>query len=115
MLAGFIFLVLFQFLGEATAWLFNLPIPGPVIGMALLVVYLQAELPRPVALQTVSTTLTQNLALLFLPTAVGIFFLSEKINQQWLPILAAITLSTFITLLITGLMMQWQHLRRNKE
>ncbi|MFL0798621.1 MAG: CidA/LrgA family protein [Cellvibrionaceae bacterium] len=115
MLAGFIFLVLFQFIGEASAWLFDLPIPGAVIGMALLVVYLQGGLPRPEALPVVSTTLTQNLALLFLPTAVGIFFLSEKINQQWLPILAAITLSTFITLLVTGLVMQWQHQRRHKE
>lgn len=112
MLAGFIFLLLFQTLGECIAQLFGLPIPGAVIGMALLVFYLQAQLPVPKALPTVSSTLTQNLSLLFLPTAVGIFFLSGKINQQWIPILSAVLASTFAALVLTAVMLQ--HLRKSK-
>ena len=36
LLAGFTWLLLFQCAGEALAYLFDLPIPGPVLGMALL-------------------------------------------------------------------------------
>ena len=46
LLAGFTWLLLFQCAGEAISRLAELPIPGPVLGMALLLAALLARGPR---------------------------------------------------------------------
>jgi putative effector of murein hydrolase LrgA (UPF0299 family) len=70
-----------QLVGEALARLFALPVPGPVIGMALLFLGLRL---RPAAaldgtpLATVAGVLLAHLSLLFVPAGTGIVrFASE--------------------------------------
>ena len=101
-------LVGFQWLGEWVVWLIGGPIHGPLMGMLLLLIPLTIA-DHPLAfLHKASNLLIQNLSLMFMPIAVGAFFLSREIYQQFPAILLIIVLSTggvmlFMALLIRGL------------
>jgi holin-like protein len=101
-------LVAFQWLGELGVWLTGLAIPGPLLGMLLLLTALSFS-DEPVAfLDKTSNLLIQNLSLIFIPISVGAFFLSHDIYQQFPSILTLIVLSTsgviiFMALLIRRL------------
>ena len=101
-------LVGFQWLGEWVVWLIGGPIHGPLMGMLLLLIPLTIA-DHPLAfLHRTSNLLIQNLSLMFMPIAVGAFFLSREIYQQFPAILLIIVMSTcgvilFMALLIRGL------------
>lgn len=99
-------LVGFQWLGEQTALMLNINLPGPLLGMLLLLFVLTA-VPLDF-LDKTSNLLIQSLSLMFVPPSVGAFFLSSKIYQQFPELLAIIVLSTvfaigFMALLIRRL------------
>ncbi len=111
MLAGFLILILFQWVGELLVAAMGLPIPGPVMGMLLLFVALvarrafgQPEIPPP--LEQVSGGLIRYLSLFFLPAGIGIFFLPDTFDGQWWPLALVIVPGTLLTLLVTALLLQ---------
>jgi holin-like protein len=65
-------LLVFQLIGEVLAQLFALPVPGPVIGMALLFVALALRGGPSVELRDTAQNLLQHLSLLFVPAGVGV-------------------------------------------
>ncbi len=103
---GFLTLLLScQLAGELAVVATGLPIPGPVCGMALLFVGLLL-FGLPDELAKVSETLLANLSLLFVPAGVGVMLHARLMAQDWLPIAAALILSTIATIVITALLMQ---------
>ncbi len=102
MLQGFAFLILFKLLGEALVSLAGLPIPGPVIGMLLLFLWLQLRGGASAPLHQASHQLIQNMGLLFLPAGVGLFFLPASLQREWPAILGAILGGTLISMLFTA-------------
>jgi putative effector of murein hydrolase LrgA (UPF0299 family) len=65
-------LLLFQLAGEVIARAAGLPLPGPVIGMALLFAGLVAVPRLAEALRPTATGLLAHLSLLFVPAGVGV-------------------------------------------
>jgi holin-like protein len=102
MLQGLLLLFLFQLLGEGIALLSQLPIPGNVIGMALLLLALVSGWVRLEQLQQAAELLLENLAMLFVPAGVGVMLYFELIARQWLPILVATVVSTLVVMAVTG-------------
>lgn len=101
MLSALTILFLYQLVGEALVYWLNLPVPGPVIGMALLfLTLLWRGLPSP--LQDTSNTLLQHFSLLFVPAGVGVMVHFHRLASEWLPITAALLVSTVLTLLVTA-------------
>lgn len=103
MINTFATLLVFQTLGESLAYAFSLPVPGPVIGMLLLFCYLMAK--RGAAEKLAPTTLEflKHLSLLFVPAGVGIMVHAQRVAAEWLPIAAALILSTVVSLVVTAL------------
>lgn len=113
-LRSFLTLLLAQFTGEALHRVLHLPLPGPVIGMALLAVTLLWRGGEPdAALAETSDTLLRWLGLLFVPAGVGVFTYAGMIRAGFVPIVAALVLSTLLTFAVTGWVMQ-ALLRRSK-
>ncbi|WP_299770182.1 CidA/LrgA family protein [uncultured Pseudoteredinibacter sp.] len=102
MVRGLLVLFFFQWLGEWISLATQAPIPGPVIGMLLLLLALLIRQKVSSDLQQSSHMLVQHLSLLFLPAGVGIFFLSEQVLAQWPAIAAAMVVGTFISLLLSS-------------
>ena len=96
-------LLLCQLLGEAAVRLIDLPIPGPVVGMALLFVGLLIRGGEPPeALGQVAGGLLNNLALLFVPAGVGVMLHLELVQAEWVPILGALIGSAVVTVAVTA-------------
>lgn len=104
---GFATLLLFQCLGEIIKQSLGILVPGPVLGMFLLFAYLIVRDDMSEALQSAASPLIQNLALLFLPTTVGIFFLGKEFEGQWSAFLLASFVGTLIALVAVGLALKW--------
>jgi putative effector of murein hydrolase LrgA (UPF0299 family) len=100
-------LLIFQLIGELTVVALELPLPGPVIGMALLFVGLIIYGHVPQQLGDVSRGLLDQLSLLFVPAGVGVMTHLNLLGQQWLPLSASLIISTIVTLALTGWLMQW--------
>ena len=94
-----------QLTGEALVMWFALPIPGPVVGMLLLLLVLigRGKPSRP--LTSTANALLSHLSLLFVPAGVGVIVHIHRLGDEWLPIVLALVLSTFITLVLTALLM----------
>ncbi len=99
-------LLLCQWLGELAATASGLPVPGPVIGMILLLAFLLWRGEEPPDLARVADGLLDHLALLFVPAGVGVVAHLALLRAQWPPIAAALLVSTMATVLVTGWVMQ---------
>lgn len=102
MLWGLSQLLLFQLAGEGLSRGLHLPIPGPVLGMGLLFLFLlKRGGPNP-ALKSVSESFLGILSLLFVPAGVGLVQHLKLLEDEWLPITVAIILGTALTLAVTA-------------
>ena len=106
-LAGFTWLLVFQCAGEALVRLTGWPIPGPVAGMALLFAALLLRKKAPDALTVAAGGLGQHLSLLFVPAGVGVMMYVAQVTDEWLPILAALFVSTVLAIAATALAFAW--------
>lgn len=99
--------VLFAFLalGELIVWLTGIPIPSSIIGMLLLALGLKTGLVKLRWVDRVSDFLVKNLGFFFVPAGVGLMNCLGLIKSQWLPIVAASVVSTFLIIAVTG----WLH------
>ena len=103
MLAALAALLGFQLLGEALALLLHLPIPGPVIGMILLFIFL---LCRPSAAQTVAPaadTLLKHLSLLFVPAGAGVMAFGSQVGGELPAIVLTLLISAVLAIAVTAL------------
>jgi holin-like protein len=107
MIGSLAVLLAFQLVGEVAVQLSGVPVPGPVVGMVLLFIALRWRESLPDALRTTAETLLSHLSLLFIPAGVGIIQHGARLADEWLALLAAMVLSTLITVAVTALVMQW--------
>ena len=107
MIAALTWLLLYQLLGEVLARILSLPVPGPVIGMALLffTLVVRGHMGRPIpqSMQHTANVLLQHLSLLFVPAGTGIMIYLQLIADEWLPISTALIISTTGGMAMTAL------------
>ena len=106
MIESLALILICQLVGEVLVRLTHLPVPGPVIGMGLLFLGLVLRGGPPAKLESTANGLLSHLSLLFVPAGVGIMLHLDLIMAQWLPILAALLISTAVTVAVTGWLMQ---------
>ena len=105
MLTAFTALLVCQLVGEALVRTFELPIPGPVAGMALLFTALVIHGRVPDALDRVGSTLLSHLSLLFVPAGVGVITHLGRVSGEPWALLLALGPATLIALVVTGWVM----------
>ena len=104
-LRGLAWLLAMQSLGELLSRGLNLPFPGPVIGMLLLLLALRLPVVRePVA--ACANFLLSHLSLLFVPVGVGVMTHLGLLSQYGVRMLVVIVLSTWIGLAVTVLVLR---------
>ena len=102
MIRGFAILLGCQLFGELLARATGWPVPGNVLGMVLLLLALMLGLVRLEWVSEAAELLLTHMALLFVPVGVGVMLYFDLLAREWLPILAATVLSTFVVLAVTG-------------
>ena len=110
-LRGMMWLLIFQSAGELLGRGLALPLPGPVIGMVLLLLALRwPSVQEPVA--ACAEFLLSHLSLLFVPVGVGVMTHLSLVSQYGIRMLAVVVLSTMAGLAVTVLAL---HLFRDRE
>ena len=105
-LRGLAWLLVFQCIGEVLSRAFSLPLPGPVLGLVLLLPGLRFERIRePVG--ECANFLLSHLTLLFIPVGVGVMTHLALVSQYGGRMLFVIALSTWIGLGVTALVLYW--------
>ncbi len=104
-LRGITWLLLLQSIGEVISRSLHLPLPGPVVGMLLLLPALHWSLVRE-SVQGVAEFLLQHLSLLFVPVGVGVMTHLEVLGKYGARIAIVIVLSTWISLAVTALVLR---------
>ena len=104
-LRGITWLLLLQSMGEVISRGLHLPLPGPVIGMLLLLVALRWPIVHD-SVRVVAEFLLQHLSLLFVPVGVGVMTHLDVLGQYGVRIAIVIVLSTWISLAVTALVLR---------
>lgn len=100
-------LLVFQLIGEALVRALSVPIPGPVVGMALLLLALVLRPATLPAIKPTTHTLLQHLSLLFVPAGVGVMLHLQRLGDEALAIGVALVASTLVGLASAALTMAW--------
>jgi holin-like protein len=96
-------LLVFQLVGEALVRALAAPIPGPVVGMALLLLALVLRPSLLGAIKPTAQSLLQHLSLLFVPTAgVGVMLHLQRRGDEALAIGVALVL-----VLVAAWLLRW--------
>jgi holin-like protein len=110
MIASLSLILLCQLAGEVFVRSLALPMPGPVIGLMLLLVLLMARdrfavLARgPLqgdGVESASRGLLANLSLLFVPAGVGVVQKLDLVAEHGIAFLGVLAVSVLVTLLVT--------------
>ncbi|RAI64146.1 CidA/LrgA family protein [Pseudomonas fluorescens] len=106
LLRGLTWLVLFQLLGTAINHLFLPVLPGPIVGLLLLLVYLicRGQVGEP--LNQAASSLLRYLPLLLVPPAVGVMVYAADIAADFWAIVGALVLSLLLSMAFAGVLMQ---------
>jgi holin-like protein len=110
MIASLSLILLCQLAGEVFVRGIGLPMPGPVIGLMLLLTLLLARDRFPVlargplqdgGVENVSRVLLANLSLLFVPAGVGVVQKLDLVAEHGIAFLGVLAISVVVTLLVT--------------
>jgi holin-like protein len=115
MIASLSLILLCQLAGEALVRGIGVPVPGPVIGLMLLLVMLllrdrfavlargplQGDGDQGGGVESTSRGLLANLSLLFVPAGVGVVQKLDLIVDHGIAFLGVLAISVLITLLVT--------------
>jgi holin-like protein len=92
-----------QLIGEATSHALALPLPGPVLGMILMVLALQVVPPLAQILRPVAQGILGHMSLLFVPAGVGVVGHFAAFSGQGLGLAVAIIGSTIAAIAVGAL------------
>ena len=102
MLHGLTLIFLCQLVGEAFVRLLGIPVPGPVIGMVILLAWLVRGDGPSEPVRAVANGLLKYLPLFFVPAGVGLVTHGALLRADWLALVLAILGSTLFTMLLVG-------------
>jgi putative effector of murein hydrolase LrgA (UPF0299 family) len=91
-----------QLAGELIVTALAAPLPGPVLGMAILLAGLIGNGGIPDDLAKVADGFLANLSLLFVPAGTGIMLHVGLISRDLVPIAASLVISTVATIAVTA-------------
>jgi holin-like protein len=123
MLRAIFVIFFFQLLGEALKKFFEMRIPGPVLGLILLLVFLISLKRFKTAAITnlkedvinTSNYILNYLSLLFVPIGVGVVMHLSYLENNLFKVLIIVFISTILTIGLTAFLMEKINKRINKK
>lgn len=107
MLNEFIILFIINYIGIIISKIFNLPIPGTIIGMILFFVLLYTKILKVEKVENAVSVLILNMTILFMPPTIKVLDHIHLLSGQFFKVILLIILTTIITLGITGKIVQF--------
>lgn len=114
MIIGFLLLVALQIIGQTIISWLDVPVPGALLGLALMLLGLIIWGKISKGLTKVSNILLSHLMLMFIPSIVAIMTQAPTIAKSWMPYILSCVLATGITAVVTAFTFQYMLKRQNK-
>lgn len=102
MIEAFTLLVLLQLCGDLIAHVSGLPIPGPVVGLVLLLGFMAWLRAIPGRLEETADGLLSHLSLMLVPAGVGVVAQAALLASHATALALVVTVSTIATLAVTA-------------
>ncbi|SHK44523.1 CidA/LrgA family protein [Paramaledivibacter caminithermalis] len=99
-------ILIIVFLGEFIRKIFNLPLPGNVLGMIILLCLLSLKIIKVETIDDISNFMLEHLPFFFIPGGVSLISNLELLKSKGLIILLICLISTAIVMIVTGLTIQ---------
>lgn len=106
MISGLVQLFLWQGLGELLSKFFLPGIPGPVLGLLLLLAFLCLKGQVNSDLGLVADSFRQHLGLLFVPASVGVLLFLPELQTHALAVGTALVVSVILTIAVTAIVLK---------
>ena len=114
MLKGIFIIFLFQLIGESVQKYFELTVPGPVIGVILLLTsFILLKNSKNIFVNkakneivSTATYISGYLSLLFVPIGVGVVMHLSYLEKNYIEVLGVVFFSTILTIGFTALVME---------
>jgi holin-like protein len=114
MLKGIFIIFLFQLIGESVQKYFELTVPGPVIGLILLLTsFILLKNSKNIFVNkakneiiSTATYISGYLSLLFVPIGVGVVLHLSYLEKNYIEVLGVVFFSTILTIGFTALVME---------
>ncbi len=84
-----------------------MPIPGPVIGLVLLLTFLIRRGKVDAPIESVASALVRNLGVLFVPAAVGVVMFLPQLKANFWAISVALTVSVTATIAVSAAILRF--------
>lgn len=107
MISGLVQILLFQSLGELLSKFFLPTLPGPVIGLVLLIAWLVFRKGINDELALVADSFSRYFGLLFVPAAVGVVLFLPQLKANALAIVSALLLSVALTIATSAIVVRF--------
>ena len=119
MLSAITLILVFQVAGEIISRATGIPVPGPVLGMVLMLFAFFFKDNLVDRIRPTAGVLLANLSLLFVPAGVGLMRHGERFMNEGIGIAAVIVLSTVIGMVVTAYTIiaveKIMHIREDEE
>lgn len=97
---------LIQYISFIALKFLKINFPSPLLGIIILFFLLQFKIVKEDLIKDCCEFFLNNMILFFIPIFVGIICYTKIIYQNFLPIILVILITTFLTLVCTGLFFQ---------
>lgn len=101
-----VFLSLYAIGGQLAAWL-GWPIPGGVMGLALLLIAFALGWLKPAALQLGAGLLMAEMLLFFIPALMSLLDYGSLLRDEGWRILLVLAVSTLMVMVMTAVTVEW--------
>ena len=115
MISGLVQILLFQSLGELVSKFALSFLPGPVIGLVLLLAWLVIRKDINQSLAFVSDGFSKYLGILFVPAAVGVVLFLPQLKANAVPIIGALVGSVIFTIACSALVLKLLDKKSNRH
>ena len=115
MLREFMLIFTINYVGMLLSKILHLPLPGTIVSLLLLFLMLQFKVLKLEKIENAANFLLLNMTLFFMPPTVKIIDSYDLLEKDLVKIIIIIVISTFLTMGITGKVVQMMIDYREKK
>ena len=106
MIRGIFYILLFFFVGECISYLLRGFVPGSIIGMILLFLFLHFKIVKEEDVEGVANAFTKNMAIFFIPAGAGLLGASDMLSKFWVSIIVVCSVSSLLVITAVALIQE---------
>lgn len=105
------------FLGEFLHKICNIPLPGNILSMLILLLLLCLKVIKPEDISSATRFFLNHLPFFFLPASIGLLAAQGELQGQWIILLIVCIIATIVTMIATGSTAQFfeRHFTKKKK